>query len=162
MLAVAVPQRLVRLVVIVLEARLVRLIHVTALGLRTLHVVSVRPTVAPMSTSALKVTSSVALTVAQGLFLPPSSSGLFLMLPLSLALFLSATSSSALSHAVFPWLPLSQARPFSGSFFPHLLRGRCQNTSSAWPKPHTWHCGHICMPLILVQNNGEVLLAAYY
>ena len=153
MLAVAVPP--------LLEARLVRLIDVFALGLPTLHAVSVRP-ITPMFTSALKVTTSVALTVAQGLFLPPSSSGLFLMLPLSLALFLSATSSWALSHAVFPWLPLSQARPFSGSFFPHLLRGRCQNTSSAWPKPHTWHCGHICMPLILVQHNAEVLLAAYY
>ena len=66
MLAVAVPQRLVRLVVIVLEARLVRLIDVTALGLPTLHAVSVWATT-PMSTSALEVTSSVALTVAQAL-----------------------------------------------------------------------------------------------
>ena len=58
MLAVAVPQRL--------EARLVRLIDVTALGLPTLHAVSVWATT-PMSTSALEVTSSVALTVAQAL-----------------------------------------------------------------------------------------------
>ena len=113
MLAVAVPQRLVRLVVIVLEARLVRLIDVTALGLPTLHAVSVWATT-PMSTSALEVTSSVALTA---LFLPPSSSGLscFLFLwpffspppLLRLSLMLSFPGSLSLSQTHTPSLSLS-------------------------------------------------------
>ena len=136
MLAVAVPQRL--------EARLVRLIDVTALGLPTLHAVSVCPTT-PMSTSALKVTSSVALTVAQALFLPPSSSGLFSCFLFLWPFFLSATSSSALSHAVFPWLPLSQAT-FAISHDAVL----CTNSRAVLGSLHIHsHCSSFCSACVM-------------